>query len=239
MKLLDPTLVERLAAEYVVGVMRGAARARFARIAQTHALASRAIAAWEQRLLPLAIGLAPVAPPAHVWRTVTAQIARARPSRAARDPAAFRWRLAAIGLGAALALSWLWMIGQPTAPSVRVDRTDRIALIGSANDPAWLLEFDDETGSVRARAVSAPDVQPGQSLELWLMPGQSDGVPLSAGLLPSTGTAKIELSADARALLQTSQLVAVSLEPLGGSPTGAPTGPVLFTAALVRAPSDT
>ena len=73
----------------------------------------------------------------------------------------------------------------------------------------------------------------GKMLEVWLVP--PGGTPRSLGLFPSeesgTTTALI-LPHDIAAALATSAL-AVSLEPSGGSTTGLPTGPVLFSGAVI------
>ena len=73
----------------------------------------------------------------------------------------------------------------------------------------------------------------GKTLEVWLVP--PDGTPRSLGLFPSekSGTTiALNLPHDIAQALATSEL-AVSLEPSGGSTTGAPTGPVLFSGAVL------
>ena len=65
-----------------------------------------------------------------------------------------------------------------------------------------------------------------QSLELWALP--KNGAPASLGVISSDKLTAL----DKRALPKDTKGLAVSLEPLGGSPTGAPTGPVLFVGDL-------
>jgi anti-sigma-K factor RskA len=72
----------------------------------------------------------------------------------------------------------------------------------------------------------------GKSYELWGLP--DGGAPVSLGLLPASGEVRRDLVAAQRVALAASTKVAVSLEPAGGSPTGAPTGPVLYVAELQR-----
>jgi anti-sigma-K factor RskA len=81
-------------------------------------------------------------------------------------------------------------------------------------------------------ASNAVQPQSGRSFELWALP--DGGAPVSLGLLPAAGSVSRELSAAQRAALQSATKVAVSLEPAGGSRTGAPTGPVLYVAPLER-----
>jgi len=70
-----------------------------------------------------------------------------------------------------------------------------------------------------------------RSAELWVIAG--DGVPHSLGLLPAGG-GRMPVSSANRARLAAGATLAVSLEPIGGSPTGLPTGPVVATGALSK-----
>ncbi|MDE2037235.1 MAG: anti-sigma factor, partial [Pseudomonas sp.] len=65
---------------------------------------------------------------------------------------------------------------------------------------------------------------------LWAIP--AGGKPISLGLLPVSGNGRIQLSKEHQALLTAPLTLAVSLEPQGGSPTGQPTGPVLYQGQL-------
>lgn len=81
MNYRDPDLQDRLAAEYVLGGLRAGARRRFMQLMREDAALRRAVAEWEERLLPLALALPPEAPPPRVWQAVRARIAtpHARP----------------------------------------------------------------------------------------------------------------------------------------------------------------
>ena len=56
-------LAEALAAEYVLGTMRGGARRRFESLLPAHVELRSATAAWQERLLPLTEAIDPVEPP--------------------------------------------------------------------------------------------------------------------------------------------------------------------------------
>ena len=71
-----------------------------------------------------------------------------------------------------------------------------------------------------------------RSLELWALP--PGGKPKSLGVLASTERETLKLVAVADQTLGDVPALAVSLEPPGGSPTGQPTGPVLYTGPCVR-----
>ena len=79
--------------------------------------------------------------------------------------------------------------------------------------------------------AAEPEQQPASDYELWVL--RDDGVPVSLGLLPQSGERELSLSPGAIDALGRGELLAVSLEPLGGSPEDVPTGPVLYTAALL------
>jgi anti-sigma-K factor RskA len=66
--------------------------------------------------------------------------------------------------------------------------------------------------------------------ELWLIP--ADGKPRPLGMLRADRAVTIKLPTDLAALTVGNAVLAVSLEPPGGSPTGSPTGPVIATGKL-------
>ncbi|MBN8489672.1 MAG: hypothetical protein J0M20_18315, partial [Burkholderiales bacterium] len=79
-----PRLADRLACEYVLGTLRGAARRRFDVLLPAHPALRRAVAAWQDTLLPLAGSIAPVTPSARVWAAIEAHLFA--PRQAATEP---------------------------------------------------------------------------------------------------------------------------------------------------------
>lgn len=75
-----------------------------------------------------------------------------------------------------------------------------------------------------------PEVVPNKAYELWMLP--EGGSPVSLGLLPLAGKRSVQVSEVQRSALLRTTTLAVSLEEPGGSSTGVPQGPVLFTATL-------
>ena len=71
----------------------------------------------------------------------------------------------------------------------------------------------------------------GRALELWALP--ASGNPIALGLVDAEAGAVLTLATPSDALLAGAKGLAVSLEPPGGSPTGQPTGPILWTGAIV------
>jgi anti-sigma-K factor RskA len=82
------------------------------------------------------------------------------------------------------------------------------------------------------KVVGAAPVPTGRALELWMLP---DGAaPKSLGLIADSGVGQVVLPALPDVALANVSALAVSLEPAGGSKTGAPTGPVLYSGKVER-----
>jgi anti-sigma-K factor RskA len=78
-------------------------------------------------------------------------------------------------------------------------------------------------------AAFAGDVN-GRVPELWLIP--ADGKPRALGLLQADHAVTLAMPAALSPLATSNSVLAVSLEPQGGSPTGQPTGPVIASGKL-------
>jgi anti-sigma-K factor RskA len=98
---------------------------------------------------------------------------------------------------------------------------------GKAGAPVTAV-YDPNSAALRLTAASL--VEADRSAELWVIAG--DGVPHSLGLLKTSGASSIAVGRDNRARLAPGAVLAVSIEPIGGSPTGLPTGPVVAKGAL-------
>jgi anti-sigma-K factor RskA len=107
-------------------------------------------------------------------------------------------------------------------------------LIDKYARPMMTADLDVADGRLVLRLkIKPPRDFTDKTLEVWLVP--PDGTPRSLGLLPSVEggtTVALNLPHETAEALTTSEL-AVSLEPSGGSTTGLPTGPVLFSGAVL------
>jgi anti-sigma-K factor RskA len=200
---------EALAAEYALGLLGASERAEAeARIARDPAFRA-AVAAWHERLAGLAGEAPPVAPPARLRAEIEARLFPA-PRRAW-----FAW----IGGGlvaAGLALVALW-IALPAPP----DLVARLAAEGEVL--AFEAEWDAGANELVLVRVAGSAPPAGSDHELWAI--GADGVPVSLGLLD--GAQLVAAFPQGAPPMAVGLTLAVSLEPEGGSPTGAPTGPVL------------
>jgi anti-sigma-K factor RskA len=223
-------LSERLAADYVAGTLRGRARRRFEALLGAHPALRGAVVDWQLRLMPLTQSVAPVEPPARVWQAIEARIGGvAAPTQGATPASGWQrlalWRgLAGIASVAAVVLALV--LAQPApvqAPIVVVLAATSGAAEGQGS---FVAGVSADGRAVVTKPIVPVSVAADRALELWAVPPQ--GAPKSLGLISekSASVVKRERVPSGTAAL------AVSLEPPGGSPTGAPSGPVLYAGKL-------
>jgi anti-sigma-K factor RskA len=219
-----------LAAEYVLGVLDGEARRAFeARLAREPALTAQ-VAFWEARLGGLADGVAPVTPPARAWDAIAAAVRAPSPRAAGSlwESLGF-WRGLAVGTSALAAASLAALVYVAVLPAARAPLVAKLdAGGGQAGFVAAVTPSGDSLMVVPA-AFAAPDQR---ALELWIIP--PGGRPHSLGLIERGAPVRINVPKDLIAHMSADAVLAVSLEPPGGSPTGLPTGPVVANGKLAR-----
>ncbi len=228
LKGFDPT-----AGEYVLGVLDGPARAAAAARSQSDPAFAADVAAWEARLTPLAERVAEVTPPPAVWRRIA--------MRLGADPGARRARLTeSVGFWRGVAGASLAAAAACLLALVVVPRPAPVTIVppAEAPQPMAVARLQEEGGTAlfiatldpgTHRLVVAPatvTASPVHSHQLWLLP--ASGPPRSLGIV----YADHSLTLQAPAELAAGATLAVSAEPLGGSPTGLPTGPVVATGML-------
>ena len=235
MNLGDPERTDAVAGEYVLGTLRGQARQRFERLTRTERRVADAVSRWEERLLPLAEALPPVIPPARVWSAVLARIsgtAAARAVRTTRPAGVGWWRAVALSsLAVALALAVVLLKPAPEQPEGSLV----VVLAGQDAKPALVASTQRNSRYLTLAALAPVSLPADRALELWVLPEQ--GNPRSLGLVSAVapaGSARLALPATAEQALRNIPTLAISLEPRGGSPTGLPTGPVLYSGPVQR-----
>jgi anti-sigma-K factor RskA len=229
MNLRDPDRANALAAEYVLGTLRGRARERFERLARTDRALTDAVRTWEERLLPLAEQLPPIAPPARVWAAILARIRGAPAARAALWSTLGLWRaLAFASLATVVVLAAVLLKSAPELPQGALV----VVLAGNDAKPVLVASADRLSRYLSVKPVARVELAADRTLELWMLPDGAN--PRSLGLISATGVARVALPAPADEALRNIPALAVSLEPRGGSPTGLPTGPVLYSGPVQR-----
>jgi anti-sigma-K factor RskA len=257
-----PDLADRLAAEYVLGTLHGPARRRFEALLPAHPTLRRATSEWERRLAQLALSTPEVAPSPRVWEGIERRLFEARqasasvPGQAPHQPpgqgqqvppavgqavrGAVRWweRLAlwrgvaafATVAAMSLAMSLAMLLAQPVAskPPIVIVMAAQPGAAGHGIQPAAFVASisGDGRNLVLKPVDETQQVALNKALELWAVPAK--GAPRSLGLVSGQGATTVVRAS----LLSDTAAFAISVEPPGGSPSGAPTGPIVSVGKL-------
>ena len=226
------------AAEYVLRLLDGEALLDARRLLASDAAFAAEVASWENRLAPLFDDVAAVEPGAALWERVRQAIAerdRSPGSVAVIGRRLGYWRAAAVaasGIAASLALVMVFdstrspiVAPAPTAPVL-------VASLSGTGDPTSLsVAIQPDRGEL---LVTPGRLSPaaGHDHELWLIP--QGGSPRSLGLVRGGQPQRLQIAADLVPEMRAMATLALSVEPVGGSPTGLPTGAVVAQGQLAR-----
>ncbi len=217
-----PDVIDSLAAEYVLGTLRGRARRRFEKWRAETPLVDERCRFWEDNLMRLAKGLRPVRPPPHVWQGIRARLNLSNRDHKRRGRP---WAVAAsvlLVLGLSAVLYWR---------SLEPGKLTAVAMITApAGAEIWEVDVYRDTGRVIMRAGQVPVHPADRDFELWALP--AGGKPVSLGVMPAGGTSQRTLTDVQKQALASSTQVAITVEQLGGSPTGNPTTKPIYVAPL-------
>lgn len=244
-----------LAAQYVLGTLSPAERISFQAELQQQPELRSLTHAWERRLNPLTELLVPQPVPDSVWARIEARLdamtaspatpslakastTMAQPTRrpAANDRFWLPWAWVSTGIAAGLALFvGLHPAEQTITPQVIVQQAppplptrDLAVLSTDQHQAAWIVR--QQGNALVLSGLNAAAVPSEHDLELWSI--QGSGAPKSLGVIHiHNGQAQLPLKA--AALISADTTLAISLEPKNGSPTGLPTGAVLYTGKVV------
>jgi anti-sigma-K factor RskA len=230
-----PELADRLAAGYVSGVLRGPARRRFENLLPAHPALRRGVREWQDRLMPLTASIPPVQPSQAVWNAIQVRIGTSPLDRPRATPWWRRlevWRATSLVTGvAAVALAVTLASPRPVQPPIVVVLSAPAPIAATANGEreaaAFVASISGDGRSMVTKPLSRVSLQADRSLELWALPPQ--GAPRSLGVISTSQATVVQRGQ----LLRGTDAFAVTLEPAGGSPSGAPTGPVLYVGKLV------
>ena len=257
MNLDDPIERDLLAAEYVLGTLRGLDRQMFDDALTRDRQLGLLVHQWEERLAGLSAAVTPVSPGPQVWQRLERSIeghahrhtqAPAQPGpviRVVSDPddsglsstisrlrrELFGWRIIS-GLAVATAALLMYLELRPL-PSAPPPAAPLLAVLQPAEATGgWLIRALPER--TLAQPIAEPVIAADRDFELWAVPAGAP-VPVSLGLLRREGVTMLELAPDLRTHMVPGTLLAVSIEPRGGSPSVGPTGPVVFTGRVGEA----
>jgi anti-sigma-K factor RskA len=217
-----------LAGEYVLGLLEGEAKMTAERRIESDAEFAREVEAWRSRLTVFDDTVEPRAASDTLWSRIEASLAGSAAQTAEAQslwsrfwnnlPAlriatlgtTFAALLLAVGLGFAIRAA----NQQPVMVAVLVDGNRTGAVVHAFAD-----------GRVVLLPLMQIDVPAGRAIEVWTLPSRERG-PVSVGLMNRAQT--LQLSLKDLPPPKPDQLFELTLEPATGSPTGRPTGPILF-----------
>lgn len=245
---------DRLAAEYVLGLLEGEDAARAERLIAGDRAFADTVARWRTHFAELDATAAPVSIPDALWHRIEAGMAAAdRPDTARAMPlivpdprTAFRalwrslsfWRMAGLAMTAAsllLAVGVYWTAAF-MSDAVDAERARKPMLVAvlvkeGTNQPAAVVNAF-ASGAVELIPLETIDVPHNHALEIWTLWDKAVG-PRSVGLMNQAHSVRLNLQNLPKP--GPNQLFEISLEPAGGSPTGRPTGPVLMKGSTATA----
>lgn len=221
-------------AEYVLGTLPSEERAALERDLRNDRSLRDEVLRWQNWLAGLNDVIPEVAPPVDLWPLIERRLSpvTATPPRPANDVGRVlrsraRWRRATLAFGALAAGLALFIARERLQPPA----VSYLAVVDRGGDlPALIVHVDTGTDTVSVRTLSA-ETPPDRVLQLWYIGGGQ--APRSIGLLDRPET-YAPLPDSARAADLAGATLAVSVEPPGGSATGAPTGQVIYSGKLIR-----
>ena len=234
-----PELADRLAAEYVLGTLHGGARRRFETLLPAHPALRQATSGWEHRLTQLSSTTLAVQPSPKVWEGVEKRLfgeahAVAGLANQVSTGISHWWQRLGLWQGAAALATMSAMVlgvllAQP--PATQPPTVILMSAQAVASDGIQPVSFVASVGGDGRSMVLKPlnnsqQVALNKALELWAVPAK--GSPRSLGLVSARQTTTVIRAS----LLKDTAAFAVSVEPPGGSPSGAPTGPIISMGKL-------
>jgi anti-sigma-K factor RskA len=224
-------LREKLAAEYVLGTLKGGARRRFEGWMINDAALRRTTAEWQDRLMPMAEFTKAHTPRAQVWRNIAQRLQLPAPVRfwqVWRNESLQFWRT--LGMASTVAATILMAV--LVTRGVQAPEINYVAtLTNQQSETAVVLTADSRQHVLAVQLVGSAPVAADKALQLWAVPRQ--GKPRSLGLIATGQNTRLDLPL--HAIGSDVALLAVSLEPQGGSPDpNGPSGPILYKGNWVR-----
>jgi anti-sigma-K factor RskA len=220
----EPGGDDLFAAEYVLGVLDADEREIASRRIDADAAFARLVDAWEVHLSPMIAACPETEPPIRVKEAIDSRLFVAEPRAGLWSSLAF-WRGLAAASVAALAITIALPYLSPPVEQPRLVAS----LAADGSDVRYLVVYDAADREVGLSHVSGERAA-GKDFELWMIEGKN--APVSMGVIPAGQTARMTIAPAVQEKLARGAMLAVSLEPAGGSPTGQPTGPVVAAGGL-------
>lgn len=242
---LGPDERSALAAELALGLLEGAELAEARDLAARDPAFRAEVEQWTGRLAPLLDTVEDKVPAPAIWQSILAMV---EPRRSAANDdlpdlrrSIARWRLASGGLGAIAAALALLLVTRPEplptpSPSPQLAESAPMVATIAGDDPApvrLVANWNPRARQLIVTPAMQPEIGSDKAMELWVIP--ADGKPRSMGVMPAEGPMRGTIDPAMGAMLDSGARLAITIEQAGGSPTGAPLGPVVASGQLVAA----
>jgi anti-sigma-K factor RskA len=230
MRLASHKALDALVGAYIVGTLRGAARRRFERAIASEPLVASRLNYWLQRANLKPSTAYAVMPSPKVWKRIASDLNL----NAFRAPWYSRINFLRNWAFAATTALMLFIAMQWIVPSLVAPEFQNVArLSGDANAVSGTtvnVSMSRDGKQLALKPDRAMLASAAQSYELWLLP-EGGGAPISLAVL-GTLDARFDIPVAQVGRIARGAKLAVSVEPAGGSKTGAPTGPIILVGAV-------
>ena len=224
-----------LAAEYVLRLLEGEELLEARRLLASDPAFAAEVAWWEEKLSPLFDEIADEVPSPDLWQRIVGRVDEPAPTLLAMKRQVTRWRAATAAAAAAAAI----LLGLQLRPQTPVQVPGPVqsqaapvlvaSLVGEEAPEALTVAFRPDTRElvISPARIATPA---NRDRQLWLIPEGRQ--PVSLGLVEERGVQRRVVPVEVAAFFARGGTIAVSDEPIGGSPTGQPTGAVLAAGGL-------
>lgn len=234
MNYSDKKLQSLLAAEYVMGGLRGAAARRFQKLLYTEPGLRDELEYWQYKLNPLTSTITPIQPPKRIWKKIRKRIAVE-----SRYQSMSVWHSLVFWRGIAFASLFLmvgymagYFIAQQPDYEFQPKTVEYLAVLHDQQaKPSLVASVIDDGKALRLDLLMQQQSYSEQVMQVWCVP-KDGGDPLSIGFIDS-GSNRFEMSVEQMRELHDAQEITVSLEPLGGSPLPGPSGEIMYRGDII------
>jgi anti-sigma-K factor RskA len=229
--------LQQLAADYVLGTLTATERKQVQTRLPTDAALREAVQEWEGRLAPLAELAEPVTPAANLWQRIELSLPPEPMARSQSPKQAWWtgwwsslafWRFAAgasFAAAAVMAVAPMTGLVNPAQPKYMV-----VLVAPNATAPGWVIQASTNK-RLKLVPLAKTEVPEQRALQFWTK-ADDWNAPVSLGLIKPGQP--LDVSLEQLPAIQANQLFEITLEPPSGSPTGRPTGPVLYIGRSVK-----
>lgn len=226
----EPAGGKTLVAEFVLGLLSQAEHQRVARLIEADPALAGERRFWEQRLAALDADFAEVTAPNGIYGDIEKRLFG--PVRSNRFAIVWDSLLLWRGLAAGALAVAVVTIGMNLSQLSTVPGGQLVALLAAdGSGVKFVALYEVQSGIVKLTSLSG-DAVPGHDYELWAIQGNDK--PVSMGVVPLNAGTAVTLPPEILQHWGPGSVLAITLEPSGGSPSGDPTGPVVAKGAVTQ-----